>query len=440
MTQRGASIYRELPHTDPYVPGLGQGYPSLPHDATAGTIRAVTQVSTSSPTRAPLGIRRSDDRMIAGICAGLGSRTGLEVVYVRAAFVVLGLVWGLGVILYLAAWAVTIDLPSLEESGEPPAAPADRQTHIGAGLLLLAGLILIRSVGIWPGDQVVGPLGAIVFGAAFLLDQRGIDSRDFLTSLVDPGDNSMRRRSIVGVVLLVAGLSIFGSVAVPQIGATILAVLITGVGLSVLFGPWIWRLANDLGAERSERVRQEERAEMAAHLHDSVLQTLALIQRTEDPKRMVTLARGQERELRRWLYDRVPEAGTASLSVLLQSAVDRIEADFDLPIDLVIAGGDLEGDLVGPLVAATGEALTNAAKHSGAGKVSVYAEISTDAVDVWVADQGHGFDVAAVAPDRRGISDSIVGRVQRHGGTATITSEVGEGTEVHLHFQRQEPQ
>ncbi len=378
--------------------------------------------------------------MIAGICGGLGARTGLEVVYVRAAFVVLALVWGLGLILYLAAWAATIDLPSIEDSDEPAAAPADRQTHIGAGLLLLAGLILIRSVGVWPGDQVVWPLAAIVFGSAFLLDQRGIDSRDFLTSLVDPGDNSMRRRSIVGVVLLVAGLSIFGSVAVPQIGATILAVLITGVGLSVLFGPWIWRLANDLGAERSERVRQEERAEMAAHLHDSVLQTLALIQRTEDPKRMVTLARGQERELRRWLYDRVPEAGTASLSVLLQSTVDRIEADFDLPIDLVIAGGDLEGDLVGPLVSATGEALTNAAKHSGAGKVSVYAEISTDAVDVWVADQGSGFDVATVAADRRGIADSIVGRVQRHGGTATITSEVGEGTEVHLHFQRQEPQ
>jgi signal transduction histidine kinase len=306
--------------------------------------------------------------------------------------------------------------------------------------LLLAVLILIRSVGLWPGHQVVLPLAAIVFGSAFLLDQRGIDSRDFLTSLVDPGDSSMRRRSIVGVVLLVAGLSIFGSVAVPQIGATILAVLITGVGLSVLFGPWIWRLANDLGAERSERVRQEERAEMAAHLHDSVLQTLALIQRTEDPKRMVTLARGQERELRRWLYDRVPEAGTASLSVLLQSTVDRIEADFDIPINLVIAGGEVEGDLVGPLVSATGEALTNAAKHSGAAKISVYAEVSEDAVDVWVADQGRGFDVAAVASDRRGISDSIVGRVQRHGGTATITSEIGEGTEVHLHFQRQEPQ
>jgi signal transduction histidine kinase len=440
MTEREASIYRELPQTIPDVPGSDQGYPSLPHDSTAGTIGAVTQVSTSSPTRAPFGIGRSDDRMIAGICGGLGARTGLEVVYVRAAFLVLGLLWGLGVILYLAAWAATIDLPSIEDSGEPVAAPAGRQSHVGAGLLLLAALILIRSVGVWPGDQVVWPLAAIVFGSAFLLDQRGIDSRDFLTSLVDPGDNSMRRRSIVGVVLLVAGLSIFGSVAVPQIGATILAVLITGIGLSVLFGPWIWRLANDLGAERSERVRQEERAEMAAHLHDSVLQTLALIQRTEDPKRMVTLARGQERELRRWLYDRVPDAGTASLSVLLQSTVDRIEADFDLPIDLVIAGGDVEGDLVGPLVSATGEALTNAAKQSGAGKISVYAEISSEAVDVWVSDQGHGFEVEAVAPDRRGIADSIVGRIQRHGGTATITSEIGEGTEVHIHFQRQEPQ
>jgi signal transduction histidine kinase len=304
-------------------------------------------------------------------------------------------------------------------------------------MVLLAALILVRAIGIWPGDGVLWPAAAIVFGAAFLLDQRGIDSRDFLTSLVDPGDNSMRRRSIVGVVLLVAGLGIFGSSAVPQIGTTLLAVLITGVGLSVLFGPWIWRLANDLGAERSERVRQEERAEIAAHLHDSVLQTLALIQRTEDPKRMLTLARQQERELRRWLYDRAPDAGTGSLSVLLQSTVDRIEADFDIPIDLVVAGGEVEEDLVIPLVAATGEALANAAKHSGAAKVSVYVEVSPAAVDIWVADQGKGFVVGEVNGDRRGISDSIVGRLRRHGGSAVVSSEIGEGTEVHLHIERE---
>jgi signal transduction histidine kinase len=375
--------------------------------------------------------------MVAGISGGLSAATGIAVVYIRAAFLVLGLVWGLGVVLYVAAWAATIDIPTVEESGDEPAPQADRQTHLGAAMILLAALILVRSIGIWPGDGVLWPAAAIVFGSAFLLDQRGIDSRDFLTSLVDPGDNSMRRRSIVGVVLLVAGLSIFGTSAVPQIGTTLLAVLITGVGLSVLFGPWIWRLANDLGAERSERVRQEERAEMAAHLHDSVLQTLALIQRTEDPKRMLTLARQQERELRRWLYDRAPEAGTGSLSVLLQSTVDRIEADFDIPIDLVVAGGEVEEDLVIPLVAATGEALANAAKHSGAAKVSVYVEVSPEAVDVWVADQGKGFLVGDVNGDRRGISDSIVGRMRRHGGSAVVSSEVGEGTEVHLRIERE---
>jgi signal transduction histidine kinase len=375
--------------------------------------------------------------MVAGISGGLSAATGIAVVYIRAAFLVLGLVWGLGVVLYVAAWAATIDIPTVEESGDEPAPQADRQTHLGAAMILLAALILVRSIGIWPGDGVLWPAAAIVFGSAFLLDQRGIDSRDFLTSLVDPGDSSMRRRSIVGVVLLVAGLSIFGTSAVPQIGTTLLAVLITGVGLSVLFGPWIWRLANDLGAERSERVRQEERAEMAAHLHDSVLQTLALIQRTEDPKRMLTLARQQERELRRWLYDRAPEAGTGSLSVLLQSTVDRIEADFDIPIDLVVAGGEVEEDLVIPLVAATGEALANAAKHSGAAKVSVYVEVSPEAVDVWVADQGKGFLVGDVNGDRRGISDSIVGRMRRHGGSAVVSSEVGEGTEVHLRIERE---
>lgn len=397
----------------------------------------VSETIASSQPRAPFGIRRSEDRLIAGICGGLSASTGIAVVYVRAAFLVLGLVWGLGVVLYVAAWAATIDLSTFEESGDEPAEPADRRTHLGAGLIMLAGLIMVRAIGIWPGDGLFWPASAIVFGSAFLLDQRGIDSRDFLTSLVDPGDSSMRRRSIVGVVLLVAGLSIFGTSAVPELGTTLLAVVITGVGLSVLFGPWIWRLANDLGAERSERVRQEERAEMAAHLHDSVLQTLALIQRTEDPKRMLTLARHQERELRRWLYDRAPEAGTGSLSVLLQTTVDRLEADFDIPVDLVIAGGEVEDDLVVPLVGATGEAIANAAKHSGASKVSVYAEVSPEAVDVWVADQGKGFDVDAINGDRRGVADSIVGRMRRHGGTATITSELGEGTEVHLHIERE---
>lgn len=400
----------------------------------------MTQRVASPSPRAPFGIRRSEDRLIAGICGGLSTTTGIAVVYVRATFLVLGLVWGLGILLYAAAWASTIDLPTLEERGETPTPPAGRQTHLGAGFLLLAGLILVRAIGIWPGDELVWPAAAIVFGAAFLLDHRGIDSRDFFASLVGPEDNSMRRRSLIGVVLLVAGLSIFGSTAVPQIGATLLAVLITGIGLSVLFGPWIWRLANDLGAERSARVRQEERAEMAAHLHDSVLQTLALIQRTEDPKRMLTLARHQERELRRWLYDRAPDAGTGSLSVLLQSTADRLEADFDIPVDLVIAGGEVEGDLVAPLVAATGEAIANAAKHSGAAKVSVYAEVSAEAVDVWIADQGSGFDVGAVNGDRRGLSDSIVGRMRRHGGTAEISSELGEGTEVHLHMERERPQ
>lgn len=374
--------------------------------------------------------------MVAGICGGIAATTGIASVYVRAGFVVLSLVWGLGAILYIAAWATTIDLATVEESDEVLPQPASRQAHLGAGAILLSALIVLRGIGIWPGDGMFWPAAAIVVGAAFLLDQRGIDSRDFLSSLVDPGDSSTRRRSIVGIVLLVVGLAMFGSSAVPQIGTTVLAVAVTGIGLTLLFGPWMWRLAKDLGDERSERVRQEERAEMAAHLHDSVLQTLTLIQRTEDPKRMVTLARHQERELRRWLYDRAPNAGTGSLSVLLQTTVDRLEADFDVPVDLVIAGGDVEDDFVVPLAAATGEAIANAAKHSGAAKISVYVEVSPEAVDIWVADQGSGFDLSEVGEDRRGISDSIVGRIRRHGGTAEVVSEPGEGTEVHLHMER----
>ncbi len=177
---------------------------------------------------------------------------------------------------------------------------------------------------------------------------------------------------------------------------------------------------------------------MASHLHDSVLQTLALIQRSDDPKRMVTLARGQERELRKWLFESAPTAGLDRLSSAIQVVADRVEADFDIPVE-VIGVGDIElDDSMRALVGATGEALTNAAKHSGALKISVYHEVTPDAVEVFVTDQGKGFDAGAVAADRHGVSESIIARMKRHGGAATIMSEPGEGTEVALTMTRAE--
>lgn len=171
---------------------------------------------------------------------------------------------------------------------------------------------------------------------------------------------------------------------------------------------------------------------MAAHLHDSVLQTLALIQRTDDPKRMVTLARSQERELRSWLFDE--SAGNEeTLRGALQHAASRVEEAHDVPVSVVVVGdAALPSDRQGALVGAATEAMMNAAKHSGADRVSVFAEATNGSVDVFVTDQGTGFDPDTVDGDRRGVSESIKGRMVRHGGFAAVESSVGGGTEVHL--------
>jgi signal transduction histidine kinase len=375
--------------------------------------------------------RDPDDRVVAGLAAGVAERLGVDPVYVRAGFIVLGFVFGLGVLLYLAGWAATSD-----QVGGPsePAAPAGRSQLLGLGAVFLGCLLLLRSVGVWPGDAVMWPVTAVTFGLTFLWEQREIDSRRALLSLVEPGG---RWRLVIGAGLLLFGLSLLGRSAVPQVGSVMVAVLVTGAGLLLVLGPWLWRLAQDLGVERRERIRQEERAEMAAHLHDSVLQTLALIQRTDDPRRMATLARGQERELRRWLYERSPHDGSAVLSSALQAVAERVETDHDVPVEVVTVGDAPVDDRVQSLVQAAGEAITNAARHSGARRVSVYAEVSDGAVEVWVADQGDGFELEAVPADRRGISESIVGRMRRHGGSAEVVAEPGEGTEVHLVLPRE---
>lgn len=392
---------------------------------------------TSAPTLSRLdrfGLRRRPgDRMLSGLAAGIAHRLGIAPVYVRAGFITLAFVWGIGVLLYLAGLAATLD-------DEAPASGETREASIGqrVGLasLFTGALLVVRGVGLWPGDELVWPVAAVAFGAAFVLDHGDIDSRAAFLRLLDPDNPGTRRRTVAGLLLAVFGVALLTAGAVPGLGVAGLAVVVTGAGLTLLFGPWVWRLAEELGSERRERIRQEERAEMAAHLHDSVLQTLALIQRSDDPRRMVTLARAQERELRRWLYERAPAPRGDQLSAALQAAADRVEADFDVRVEVVSVGDLALDERLTALVAAAGEALTNAAKHAGVERISLYSEVGEEAVEVWVSDQGKGFDPEAVAFDRRGIADSLVGRMHRYGGSAAITSETGEGTEVHLSIQR----
>ena len=375
--------------------------------------------------------RRREDRVIAGVAGGMADRLGVGDLYVRAGFLVLALIWGIGGIIYLALWAVTADRTHHPQ----PVSQESDQRKAGFLLVFAGALLVLRAIGIWSSDQLVWPGAAVILGVAFLMDRRDIDPRSAILAIFDPDSGRYRSRAVIGILLLVVGLSIMGAAAVPAVETVVLAVVVTGVGMAVLFGPWVWRLVADLGAERSKRIREEERADMAAHLHDSVLQTLALIQRTEDHRRVVTLARVQERELRRWLYDSSPVNGQELLSRALYQEADRIENTYDVPVELVTVGDRQLDDHVRAMVAAAGEALTNAARHSGADQISVYSEVTEGSTDVWVSDLGRGFEAGRVAADRRGIAESIVGRMENHGGTATIASVTGEGTEVHLQLR-----
>jgi signal transduction histidine kinase len=232
---------------------------------------------------------------------------------------------------------------------------------------------------------------------------------------------------IIGLAFVLTSID-----ALKSTGALVIATALTLIGFLIVGGPWLWSLVEDLGTERRARIRSEERAEMAAHLHDSVLQSLALIQRTDDPKKMVTLARAQERDLRSWLYD--PDASDEeTLRGALGAAAARVEEAHDIPVSVVVVGENgLPPTNQKALVGAATEAMMNAAHHSGAKNVSVFAEATEEGVEVFVTDQGRGFDLDEIDADRKGIAESIRGRMARNGGTAVIESSEGVGTEVHL--------
>jgi signal transduction histidine kinase len=245
-------------------------------------------------------------------------------------------------------------------------------------------------------------------------------------------------RIAAGAGLMVAAFVVFAlrGGSLDMAGDVIVAALLTVVGLGIVVGPWVYRLASDLTAERAERVRTQERADVAAHLHDSVLQTLALIQKNaDDGPTVARLARSQERDLRAWLYsgEATDESTVASA---LRGAAAQVEDAHGVSVEVVTVGDCPFGEALRPVVNATREAVTNAAKHAGTGQVDVYAEITAAAVDVFVRDRGRGFDPDAIAEDRYGVRRSIVDRMERHGGRATIRSAPDEGTEVRLHLPR----
>jgi signal transduction histidine kinase len=346
--------------------------------------------------------RFSRDReagVVAGVCAGIARTLRVDPTLVRLIFALLALAGGAGILLYLALWAYG-------RSASP--------WLVGA-LGVVAVSLVLRSLGL--SDRVVLGIALVAMGLVVVWRRGGL-------RLDGPS------RSIVGATLVAAG-----AVLVLSHGGVHTSVLTPGAiagSLLLVGGPWLWRLALERDAERAARIRSEERAELAARVHDSVLQTLALIQRhADDPRKAAAFARRQERELRGWLYgDR--EVGEESLLTLLAAAAADVEELHGVRVELA-SSGDLPADeRVRALALAAREAMTNAAKHSGADEVAVYAEASADRVSVFVRDRGAGFDVAGVPAGRRGIGDSIVARMERAGGAATVTSAPGEGTEVEL--------
>jgi signal transduction histidine kinase len=371
--------------------------------------------------------RRRTDRVLAGVAGGLADSLGVSDAFVRAAFITLSMVWGLGLLVYLGLWLMELDRV---EDVEPQ--PVQVHQALGLGLAFAGLLLLIGISGWWPSNALVITVGALAFGTAALTDR---NMPGPLAALIDPTvERPGRLRMLLGVGLLIGGLAVFAANVGPiyEIGPVVLAVALTGIGILVAFGPWVTRLARDLSTERRERIRQEEKTEMAAHLHDSVLQTLALIQRSDDPARMSILARHQESELRDWLYGQAPLDGVDLLSTALKDAAKRIEADHQVPIDVVVVGDHTLDESTRALLGAASEAMVNAAKHSGAERVSLYFEADSDELVVYVTDQGKGFDAKSVATDRRGITHSIKARLHRAGGVAAVDSEPGEGTEVVL--------
>lgn len=402
---------------------------------------------------APHGWTRSrGDRVLGGVAGGLARRLGVDALLVRIGFVVLAAAGGLGVLAYLLLWALLEEEPVDEPADGPlpwawpprPAVPLSPRRLIALGLMALGGLLLVRRLGLWLGDGLVWPIVLVAAGSAIVWARGTADTgarrarrgpdRAPPPSVVSAPASPLR--IALGTLLALAGVAGFlaANVTLSAVRDLGLALLAATIGLGLLLAPWLWRLATQLTAERRERIRQEERAELAAHLHDSVLQTLALIQRASDrPRRMVALARRQERELRAWLYGGATARPTATLAGAVASLGEEVETTHGIEVEVVVVG-DAELDAaLEALLGAVREACVNTAKHAGVGRVDVYVEAADDEqVVAFVRDRGRGFDPDAVAADRRGIRDSIVGRLARHGGTAAVVSRPGEGTEVEL--------
>lgn len=410
----------------------------------------------AAPPLAPRrAYRATDDGLVGGVGAGLGEHLHLPALWVRVGLLVSTAFGGFGLVLYAALWLVLPARPPLQP-GAPGLDAATRQGRrsgrrerswrdygpvaalgaVAAGVLLALGLLTGSAL-------AFGPLVVAGAGVALLWWQADQAQRErwrqgpgkvtALRAVVGSGGLAAYVRIAVGLGLVVLAVTLFGLRGGYAVAIDVgLAAAVAVLALGLVMAPWLVRLSSDLGEEREARVREQERADVAAHLHDSVLQTLALIQRSShDPAAVSRLARFQERDLRRWLFE-PDDAGSSMLASALRDVGVEAEEGSGVTVEVVCVGDVELTEGTRPLVAATREAVLNAARHSGAATVDVYAEAGAAVLEVFVRDRGRGFDPAAVAADRHGLRGSVVGRMERHGGGADVRSTPGRGTEVRL--------
>jgi signal transduction histidine kinase/phage shock protein PspC (stress-responsive transcriptional regulator) len=401
---------------------------------------------------APEKLRRDTRRAVfGGVCAGLARKLGIDPVVVRVGFVVIAIASsGFGALAYLIAWACIPAGPA-ETAGRRERTRGRRgswRIAMGVGLLTISVLLVFRQLGVWWSDALVWPLALAAFGVALLwgltrqVPEPGAEEEAEAAEAVgpfagEPGERAGKvSRAMFGVAFVVAAalLVLWRAGALSKAGDAALAALVVTISLVLISAPFWWSMARRLGAEKLARVRSQERAEVAAHLHDSVLQTLALMQKTAgDPDEVAKLARRQERELRSWLAGGEPARPSERLADALRAAAEEVEEAHGAPVDAIVVGDAPLDERMEALVAAAREALTNAAKFaSDAGPVHLYAEIENGSARVFIDDRGPGFDPEAIPDDRRGVRESIIGRMRRYGGRAEIRSAPGDGTEVEL--------
>ena len=406
-------------------------------------------------------VRDTQNPVIGGVAAGLARHLAVPVVWVRAAFLVGAVLGGIGLLFYAGLWLVLPAQPPFESQapglesaarqGRRPgrirrladSGPAIALVALGLGLVLTAEAIFGNGVVIWALVLAVVGIGLLWRQADEAQRSRWLDQSERLNpvrAVFGGGGWAAYLRVGAGVVLIAGSVALFAvrDGHVGDVYTVLVAAALGGVGLAITLGPWVWRLTNDLSAERAERVRTQERADLAAHLHDSVLQTLALIQKNAgDAPTVARLARSQERDLRAWLFDSTP-VGDGTLAGALRAVVREIEDTYGVDVELVTVGDARVDERLAPVVAAAREAATNAAKHAGTPVVDIYAEVGDTQVEVFVRDRGTGFDPESIPADRQGVRNSILDRMSRHGGTAEIRSTPGSGTEVRLKLPREE--